>query len=177
MTFDPVSVRQQDGPEAVRVVVDRRPQNARLKARPEGTMRMPVFCTTALAYVVIGHPPPAVAQVDQQRAQEFFKEAQSLCERDGGRLWGMSIGTIQAFFSQQLQMGCRVWLREPRFVKRAIAKRRRAKPRGPAARSRRAQSAACVCQPRNRSRRSRFDSSASPAAFRPRVQVTERTLR
>jgi hypothetical protein len=35
--------------------------------------------------------PPAVAQVDQQRAQEYFKEAQMLCERDGGRLWGVSI--------------------------------------------------------------------------------------
>jgi hypothetical protein len=34
---------------------------------------------------------PAQAQVDQQRAQEFFKEAQTLCERDGGRLWGVSI--------------------------------------------------------------------------------------
>ena len=33
----------------------------------------------------------AVAQVDQQRAQEYFKEAQALCERDGGRLWGVSI--------------------------------------------------------------------------------------
>jgi len=44
-----------------------------------------------LAYVVIGHPSPAVAQVDQQRAQQFFKEAQALCERDGGRLWGVSI--------------------------------------------------------------------------------------
>jgi hypothetical protein len=44
-----------------------------------------------LAYVAIGHPPPAVAQVDQQRAQEFFKEAQAVCMRDGGRLWGMSI--------------------------------------------------------------------------------------
>jgi hypothetical protein len=29
--------------------------------------------------------------VDQQRAQEYFKEAQALCERDGGRLWGVSI--------------------------------------------------------------------------------------
>jgi hypothetical protein len=36
-------------------------------------------------------PPAAVAQVDQQRAQEFFREAQGLCERDGGRLWGMSL--------------------------------------------------------------------------------------
>src|SRR2546430_3113563 len=35
--------------------------------------------------------PPAVAQVDQQRAQEFFKEAQALCDRDGGRLWGVSL--------------------------------------------------------------------------------------
>jgi hypothetical protein len=32
-----------------------------------------------------------VAQVDQQRAQEYFKEAQALCARDDGRLWGVSI--------------------------------------------------------------------------------------
>ena len=54
-------------------------------------MRISESCTAILAYVVIGHPSPAVAQVDQQRAQEFFKEAQALCERDGGRLWGVSI--------------------------------------------------------------------------------------
>jgi len=54
-------------------------------------MRISALCTAILAYVVIGHPPPAVAQVDQQRAQEYFKEAQALCERDGGRLWGVSI--------------------------------------------------------------------------------------
>jgi len=54
-------------------------------------MRIPAFRTAILAYVVIGLPPPAVAQVDQQRAQEYFKEAQALCERDGGRLWGVSI--------------------------------------------------------------------------------------
>jgi hypothetical protein len=41
--------------------------------------------------VVIGYPSPAVAQLDQQRAQEYFKEARALCERDGGRLWGVSI--------------------------------------------------------------------------------------
>jgi hypothetical protein len=52
---------------------------------------MSAFGTTILAYVVIGHPSPAVAQVDQQRAQEYFKEVQALCERDGGRLWGVSI--------------------------------------------------------------------------------------
>jgi hypothetical protein len=44
-----------------------------------------------LVYVVIGHVPPAAAQVDQQRAQEYFKEVQALCERDGGRLWGVSL--------------------------------------------------------------------------------------
>src|SRR5688572_12467926 len=54
-------------------------------------MRISAFCTAVLAYVVIGHAPPAAAQVDQQRAQEWFKEAQALCERDGGRLWGVSV--------------------------------------------------------------------------------------
>jgi hypothetical protein len=57
----------------------------------EWTMRLSAFCTAVLTCVVMGHPPPAVAQVDQQRAQEYFKEAQALCERDGGRLWGVSI--------------------------------------------------------------------------------------
>ena len=38
-------------------------------------MRISAFCTAVLTYVVIGHPPPAVAQVDQQRAQEYFKES------------------------------------------------------------------------------------------------------
>jgi hypothetical protein len=54
-------------------------------------MRIPAFCMAILAYVVIGHALPAAAQVDQQRAQEYFKETQALCERDGGRLWGVSL--------------------------------------------------------------------------------------
>ena len=54
-------------------------------------MRISMSCTAILAYVVVGHPPPAAAQVDQQRAQEYFKEAQALCERDGGKLWGISL--------------------------------------------------------------------------------------
>jgi len=54
-------------------------------------MRTSAFCAALLAYALIGGPAPALAQVDQQRAQEFFKEAQTLCERDGGRLWGVSI--------------------------------------------------------------------------------------
>jgi hypothetical protein len=44
-----------------------------------------------LLYVVTALAPPAVAQVDQQRAAEYFKEVQALCERDGGSLWGVSL--------------------------------------------------------------------------------------
>src|SRR5215471_19318478 len=34
---------------------------------------------------------PAAAQVDQERAEAYFKEAAALCQRDGGRLWGVSL--------------------------------------------------------------------------------------
>jgi hypothetical protein len=34
---------------------------------------------------------PAAAQVDQALAEQYFKEAQALCERDSGRLWGISL--------------------------------------------------------------------------------------
>jgi hypothetical protein len=47
--------------------------------------------TVVFLYLVTGFARPAVAQVDQQRAQEFFKEVQAICERDGGRLWGVSV--------------------------------------------------------------------------------------
>ena len=40
-------------------------------------MRISAFCTAVLTCVVVGHPLPAAAQVDQQRAQEYFKEAQA----------------------------------------------------------------------------------------------------
>ena len=39
-------------------------------------MRISAFGTAVLTWVVVGHPPPAVAQVDQQRAQEYFKGAE-----------------------------------------------------------------------------------------------------
>ncbi len=44
----------------------------------------------AVFVVVSVAPPSAMAQVDQQRAAEFFTEAQALCEKDAGRLWGVS---------------------------------------------------------------------------------------
>ena len=53
-------------------------------------MRVAAFCTAVVAYVVIGDAPSAIAQVDQHRAAEFFKECRALYERDGGRLWGVS---------------------------------------------------------------------------------------
>jgi hypothetical protein len=54
-------------------------------------MRMSACGAAVLTFAVIGHALPAAAQVDQQRAHEYFKEAQALCERDGGRLWGVSL--------------------------------------------------------------------------------------
>lgn len=54
-------------------------------------MRTRALRTAILLYNLTALAPPALAQVDQQRAQEYFKEARALCERDGGRLWGVSI--------------------------------------------------------------------------------------
>jgi len=34
---------------------------------------------------------PLCGQVDQERAATYFKEAAVLCERDGGKLWGISL--------------------------------------------------------------------------------------
>jgi hypothetical protein len=34
---------------------------------------------------------PLWSQVDQERAATYFKEARALCERDGGKLWGISL--------------------------------------------------------------------------------------
>src|SRR5437867_12946448 len=54
-------------------------------------MRTRALHAGTLLYLLTAFARPAVAQVDQQRAQEFFKEVQALCERDGGRLWGVSV--------------------------------------------------------------------------------------
>jgi hypothetical protein len=53
-------------------------------------MRTRLVCAAAFASV-IGQALPGIAQIDQERAQAFFKEAQALCEGDGGRLWGVSL--------------------------------------------------------------------------------------
>jgi hypothetical protein len=51
----------------------------------------PYYLNTLFLLVLLCAATSADAQVDQQRAQEYFKEARALCERDGGRLWGVSI--------------------------------------------------------------------------------------
>ena len=43
-----------------------------------------------LLFVIAGVV-PAAGQVDQARAEQYFREARALCERDGGRLWGISL--------------------------------------------------------------------------------------
>jgi hypothetical protein len=44
-----------------------------------------------LSGVVTALAAPAAAQVDQQRAEEFFRDVHAVCEREGQRLWGMSM--------------------------------------------------------------------------------------
>jgi hypothetical protein len=45
----------------------------------------------ALGGAILLPPGLAAAQVDPQRAETYFEEAAALCERDGGRLWGVSL--------------------------------------------------------------------------------------
>ena len=54
-------------------------------------MRTRAFWVAILVYLITGHAQLAMAQVDQQRAQEYFKDVQAVCEREGLRLWGMSL--------------------------------------------------------------------------------------
>src|SRR5215510_16313279 len=51
-------------------------------------MRVRVLC---LLVLLAGLTQSAFAQVDQQRAEQYFKEAATMCARDGGRLWGISL--------------------------------------------------------------------------------------
>jgi hypothetical protein len=54
-------------------------------------MQLRHFWVAIVACGIAGHTRPVVAQVDQQLAQEYFKEARALCERDAGQLWGVSL--------------------------------------------------------------------------------------
>lgn len=48
-------------------------------------------CWVVVSIWLLTVPNLAWAQVDQQRADTYFKEAAALCEREGGRLWGVSL--------------------------------------------------------------------------------------
>ncbi|HUF28669.1 MAG TPA: hypothetical protein VMM18_16940 [Gemmatimonadaceae bacterium] len=50
-----------------------------------------VLCFATLA------PAAAAAQIDQQRASAYFREAAAACEREGSRLWGVSLCTPMVF--------------------------------------------------------------------------------
>lgn len=54
-------------------------------------IRMRSFWMTIFVCSAVCYTQPTMAQVDQQLAREYFKEAKALCERDSGRLWGVSI--------------------------------------------------------------------------------------
>jgi hypothetical protein len=50
--------------------------------------------------VLLGGASAADAQVQPQLAQRYFEEATKLCERDGGRLWGVSLCGPMVIFDQ-----------------------------------------------------------------------------
>ena len=60
------------------------PASSRARAQP---LAHGCWCLWLVVAAVV----PAAAQVDQARAAQYFKEARALCERDGGRLWGVSL--------------------------------------------------------------------------------------
>src|SRR3954469_17004071 len=50
--------------------------------------------------VLLGAVTAADAQVQPQLAQRYFEEATKLCERDAGRLWGVSLCGPMVIFDQ-----------------------------------------------------------------------------
>jgi hypothetical protein len=50
---------------------------------------------------LLGAATAAAAQVDPQRAKRYFDEATKLCERDAGRLWGVSLCGPMVIFDQR----------------------------------------------------------------------------
>jgi hypothetical protein len=54
-------------------------------------MKIRYLFNTLPLLVLLGAATAADAQVQPQLAQHYFEEATKLCERDGGRLWGVSL--------------------------------------------------------------------------------------
>src|SRR5262245_50865124 len=57
----------------------------------ERAMKIRFHFKTLPLLVLLGAATAADAQVQPQLAQRYFDEARKLCERDAGRLWGMSL--------------------------------------------------------------------------------------
>ena len=68
-------------------------ENGRATGRAYGReMRGPVHIRRTLAITVaMCSTLPLSGQVDPVRAEAYFKEAKAFCDRDSGRLWGVSL--------------------------------------------------------------------------------------
>ena len=66
-------------------------------------MRLHVSSLASIVCGVLRLTRTADARVDQRRAQDYFKEARALCERDGGRLWGVSVCAPMVIAERQTQ--------------------------------------------------------------------------
>src|SRR6516225_2210778 len=54
--------------------------------------KLSVYARRSLAIAIaICSTLPLSGQVDPLRAEAYFKEAKAICDRDGGRLWGISL--------------------------------------------------------------------------------------
>src|SRR5689334_4488241 len=59
--------------------------------RQERPMAIPYHLHTLLLLVLLGAAAAVEAQVQPEIARRYFEEATKLCERDAGRLWGVSL--------------------------------------------------------------------------------------
>src|SRR5688572_6378563 len=55
---------------------------------------------TLLLLLLLGGATAAEAQVQPELAKRYFEEATKICERDGGRLWGVSLCGPMVIFDQ-----------------------------------------------------------------------------
>ena len=63
-------------------------------------MKIRYHSNTLPLLVLLGAASAADAQVEPQLAQRWFQEATKLCERDAGRLWGVSLCGPMVIFDQ-----------------------------------------------------------------------------
>ena len=64
-------------------------------------MKIRYHFSTPLLLVLVGAATPADGQIQPQIAQRWFEEATKLCERDAGRLWGVSLCGPMVIFDQK----------------------------------------------------------------------------